>query len=370
MKILFKKIISKAKTPIKKIATHLFPIDKNYRVLYFISYLKSFPYKPVKSNDTKEYDLVFVIDQGNRGWILDAICKEIARYFSGNSHFSYSYYFPGENVFSHSPNNLPLPPAKAYFFAHYSYFAVCLRLHPILWNRQSFIYYTHPKGIMTDDQFAYVMNQSTKVICMCSQFAERLVHCGVNPEKVTYVLGAADPDMFPPHQRSGDGVIGFCTAYYPRKDPERILNIIKLLPHRKFILIGKDWEKYENFSELIALPNLSYVQVPYSEYPQYYAAMDVFVSPAKLEGGPIPLIESMMCNVVPVASKTGFAPDIITHGENGLLFEIDSSSEEISELIEQAFQIKSDIRKTVEHLSWKNFSLDIQKLIESSGTTI
>lgn len=349
----------------------MFKISNNYKIIYFLSYLKSLGDRFNKSNDKQEYDLVFVIDEGNRGWILDAICKEIAKYFSGNYHFSYAYYFPGKNFSSHSPNNLPpLPKAKAYFFAHYSYFAVCLRLYPILWNRQSFIYYTHPKGIMNDDQFAYMMNKSTKVICMCSQFAERLVNCGVNAQKVTYVLGAANPDMFPPHQRSGNGAIGFCTAYYPRKDPERILKIIKLLPHRKFILLGKDWEKYEKFAELIDLPNLSYVQVPYSEYPQYYAAMDVFVSPAKLEGGPIPLIESMMCNVVPVASKTGFAPDIITHGENGLLFEIDSSAEVICQLIEQAFEIKSDIRKTVENLSWKNFSLDIQKIIENSYQTV
>ena len=232
----------------------------------------------------------------------------------------------------------------------------------MLWNRKSFIWYTHPKGMMHDEEFAYVMNQSTKVICTCLQFANRLVTCGVSPQKVTYVLGAADPNIFQPHQRSG-GTVGFCTAYYPRKEPDRILNIIKLLPHRKFILLGKNWDQYENFSELIALPNLSYIEAPYSYYPQYYAAMDVFASPAKLEGGPIPLIEAMMCNVVPVASKTGFAPDIITHGENGFLFEVDSSTEVICELIEQAFQIKADVRKTVEHLSWKNFSLEIQKVM-------
>lgn len=340
--------------------------NQDYKKPWLISYTKFMVQKIIKrETPEKEYDLVFVIDRGNKGWILEAICREIATYFSGNYAFSYSYYFPGDRVFSYSPKKLPLPPSKAYFFAHYSYFAVCLRLHPILWGRKSFIWYTHPKGIMCDEEFAYVMNQSTKVICTCWQFANRLVTCGVSPQKVTYVLGAADPNIFQPHQRSG-GAVGFCTAYYPRKDPDRILNIIKLLPHRKFILLGRDWDQYEKFAELIALPNLSYIEAPYSDYPQYYAMMDVFASPARLEGGPIPLIEAMMCNVVPVASKTGFAPDIITQGENGFLFEVDSSTEVICELIEQAFQIKTDIRKTVEHLSWKNFSLEIQSIMEKA----
>jgi glycosyltransferase involved in cell wall biosynthesis len=347
---------------IKIIITNL----KGYRILYLISYL-IFSLKKLRKNPAlgEEYDVVFVIDEGNRGWILEAICREISNYFTGNFNFSYGNYFPGDRVF-YLPRNLPLPPSKMYFFSHYSYFAVSLRRHPSLWGRKSFIYYTHPKGIMCDEEFAYVMNQSNKVICMCSQFSRRLVNCGVSPQKTTFVLGAADPDFFQPHQRSGDAAVGFCTAYYPRKEPERILNIIKLLPHRKFILLGKDWKKYERFAEMMDLSNLSYIQAPYSDYPQHYAAMDVFVSPAKLEGGPIPLIEAMMCNVVPVASKTGFAPDIITHGQNGFLFDVDSPVEVICELIEQAFQIQADIRKTVQHLTWKNFSLEIQKILESA----
>ena len=54
-------------------------------------------------------------------------------------------------------------------------------------------------------------------------------------------------------------------------------------------------------------------------YPDLYSKMDVFVSPSILEGGPVPILESMMSNCVPVASKTGFCPDIINHGQNGFL---------------------------------------------------
>jgi glycosyltransferase involved in cell wall biosynthesis len=299
------------------------------------------------------YDLVFVIHPGNRGWILDAICQEIAQHFPGKFHFHYAT--------SH------LPPAKAYFFSHYSLLPLCLRQKPTLVQQKLLVWYTHPRSLeevgVSDRELFEALHQATHIICTCSAFVDLLRSQGLPEAKLTYVLGAADPEFFRPHDRS-QGAVGFSTAYYARKSPERILEIVQQMPHRPFILLGKNWSQYERFAELTGLENLTYVEAPYGEYPRYYAEMDVFVSPAKLEGGPIPLIEAMMCNVVPVASRTGFAPDLIEHGNNGFLFEVDSSTEVICHLIEQAFQVKTDIRATVEHLSWKNFSLEIQKLLQ------
>ena len=125
-------LIIKSKLRLKKIILKLIGDRNEYKLQYFASYLKSFYPKPTENTVSEPYDLVFVATEDNKGWILGAICQEIAKYFPGTSHFSYANYFPGKNVFSHYPNKLNLPPAKAYFFAHYSYFAVCLRLFPDL----------------------------------------------------------------------------------------------------------------------------------------------------------------------------------------------------------------------------------------------
>ena len=185
---------------------------------------------------------------------------------------------------------------------------------------------------------------------------------GIKKERLTYAIAGADMDLFNYHER-GNGCVGFSTAFYERKDPDKILNIIKKLSHRNFILLGKNWEQYKNFNELKSLENLKYIQASYKEYPSYYAMMDVFVSPAVLEGGPIPLIESMASNVVPVASRTGFAPDLITDGENGYLFNTDAEEDEICSLIEKAFALKTNIRSTVEKYTWERFSKQIQRLL-------
>jgi glycosyltransferase involved in cell wall biosynthesis len=299
-----------------------------------------------------KYDLVFVVDPGNRGWILDAICREIAAYFPGRYCFHYS--------------TTRLPPAKAYFFSHYSLLPLSARANPQLWQSQLLVWYTHPRPEgelkVSYAEIYGALNRATKVICTCSSFVDYLHTQGVAAEKTTFLLGGADPAIFQPHDRH-NGAIGFCTAYYARKSPDLILDIVKQMPHRQFLLLGRNWQQYERFAELKALPNFSYVEAPYADYPRYYAAMDVFVSPAKLEGGPIPLLEAMMSNIVPVASRTGFAPDLIRPGENGFLFDTDSSAAEVCALIEQALTLPADVRSTVEHLSWRNFSQGIQALL-------
>ena len=127
------------------------------------------------------------------------------------------------------------------------------------------------------------------------------------------------------------------------------------------------WNNYARFGEMQQLSNFEYLEAAYHDYPTFYSQMDVFVSPSTLEGGPIPLIEAMMANVVPVASRTGFAPDIIRHGENGYLFDTSAPPEVVCELIERAFVLKGDIRSTVLAYSWDRFA---ENVVASMGFPI
>jgi glycosyltransferase involved in cell wall biosynthesis len=135
------------------------------------------------------------------------------------------------------------------------------------------------------------------------------------------------------------------------------------MPDKEFILVGRDWCKYNRFDELLSLPNFKYFDnIPYEKYPNLYHEMDVFVSPSHLEGGPVPLLEAMLCNIVPVATKTGFGPDLIEHGKNGYLFESTDNVQHIIQLIRQAFEIKADVRSYAEPHSWKSYGMKIKEL--------
>jgi glycosyltransferase involved in cell wall biosynthesis len=296
------------------------------------------------------FDLAFVISPNNRGWILEGICQEIARYFPGSFTMHYGL--------------APLPKAQAYFFSHWSLFTAGLRQKMSVEGSTTLVWFTHPPslGRFRMGRLVRALNRATRVVSTSSVHAEWLITLGLEKAKVEVVLPGADPALFLPHDR-GDGAVGLCSAYYPRKSPELIVEIVQRMPDRPFLLLGRGWEQAPEYTELQTFGNFTYVQAPYEQYPQYYRKMDVFLSPSRLEGGPIPLLEAMMCNAVPVATRTGFAPDLIEHGSNGFLYEPDTDAETACALIEQAYGIDADVRKTVEHLTWERFSRTIQMLL-------
>lgn len=291
-----------------------------------------------------------MVAKQNRGWILDAICREIAKTYPGDAEIHYS----DESV----------PHARTYFFSHYSLFERFYRRHPVLRRRYTVVFFTHPpEDESLIPRLARRLNGASLVVSMSSLHAQTLIKRGLHPVKVRVVTPGADPDQFQGHKR-GNGCVGFSSAYYPRKSPDAMLEIVRLMPHRRFILLGRGWERYARFRELQRLENFSYVDAPYSDYPRYYSAMDVFVSPSKIEGGPIPLIEAMMCNAVPVATTTGFAPEVIRHEVNGYLYDFSSRIEHVCDLIEQGFDLETDVRSTVLHLTWSSFVQQLNGLLQ------
>jgi glycosyltransferase involved in cell wall biosynthesis len=59
--------------------------------------------------------------------------------------------------------------------------------------------------------------------------------------------------------------------------------------------------------------------VPYDELPRYVSGCDVFVAPSLYEPFGMVYLEAMACAKPTVGCDAGGVPEIITHGENGLL---------------------------------------------------
>jgi glycosyltransferase involved in cell wall biosynthesis len=307
---------------------------------------------PERLNADGTVDWAFIVHENARGWILDAICREIG-----------SRQPDSWQVFYHPQPSLD---AKNYFFSHYLLFESYLEREPeLLANSNVFVWYTHPReeDPVSVSKRLLAFDHVTKVIFACGSNRQIWLERGLPEAKTAVVLGAADPAMFRFHER-GKGVVGLSSSFYERKNPDCLLEIIKLLPHRDFVLVGRKWEQYALFEEMKALPNFTYKSPPYREYPGVYSTFDVFLSMSNLEGGPIPLVEAMMSNAVPVASRTGFAPDLIRHGRNGFIFDLDAPPQTIADLIGKAFELTSNVRETVEAYDWDNFSASIVKLAE------
>lgn len=79
---------------------------------------------------------------------------------------------------------------------------------------------------------------------------------------------------------------------------------------------------FEAWPELVAVgPGTSNGELSQAEMPGFYNAIDVIACASDAEGDPRPLIEGMACGCFPVTVDVGIAPELVRHGENGLIVE-------------------------------------------------
>jgi len=304
-----------------------------------------------------EFDSVFIL--ANKGWILEGFCRDTAAHMSGSKHFHHGV--------------KKIPRAKIYYFSHHSLFFPAVIQNPHILQYKNVVQYTHysKPDYLSDSDVAMSLNHATAIFNMNSSTAVFLETIGVVKEKlqVNYI-GVDETIFFPKKKINVRPSIGFNlryesrSSYSNRKNYNLIIEIIKQVNFCDVILLGKNWKECDRFSEIKDLPNFTYVECSYREYPKYYRSMDIFVSVSKLEGGPVPMLEAMFCNVFPVVSKTGFATDLIKQDENGILFEANSSIEEIIKNIERGFSLieTKKVADSVKHLTWKRFAEKIMHI--------
>lgn len=303
------------------------------------------------------YDIVFVLPpKGADGWILAGICKEIASRLPRSIQFRMVNF--GEK----------LPLAKWYFFSHYIfYIGSKKKIIKDLQFKGSCIFFTHleaEKHGVADGLVFAELGDAECIVCMNSGSYKLLTQRLKNSFRIKLIIGAADHNHFKPPSYRSDNFIGFSANYYERKNPKLMLQLIKAMPEEKFLLIGSNWANCTIFEQLLPLRNFQYASPTYQEYPAYYHMMRALISTSVLEGGPIPLIEALMTNIPVIATRTGFAEDIITHGKNGYIFDVEECPvERVVSHVKQLGNLEQDTRTKALRYSWDNFSNSIIEIL-------
>ncbi|MBI9064139.1 MAG: glycosyltransferase family 4 protein [Marinilabiliaceae bacterium] len=297
---------------------------------------------------------LFVSHAGTSDWILGAKARRLSKHFKAGS----------EVLFSEKFKNLPIAPG--YFFLHQKYYAKALRYNPHLKRAKCIVMFTHPEWnkFYSKSHAFYTLKNASSIICLNHNMAHELMELGIPKDRISVFHLASNPEFFQPKDNRKGQTVGFCCYYSNRKNPELIYDLVMKMSDINFILVGQNWENYPKFDQLMRAPNFTYYgDKSYEEYPGLYRLMDVFVSPSYLEGGPVPLLEAMLSNVVPVASNTGFCPDLIKHGVNGFLFDPHTNTtEEVIDFVQKALVLEGDVRKDVVAHSWKEYGRKIYAL--------
>jgi len=160
-----------------------------------------------------------------------------------------------------------------------------------------------------------------------------------------------------------NNLVVLASRYGPRKGLEILPKIVRARPDLEFIALGRGWQEFIRSTSLARANNFSYTTFNKENRNRIFSEATVFISLSNLEGGPVPLIEALDMGVIPIATKTGFAPDLIREGENGYLLPLVPTVSEVLDAIQKALSTRLKVKSS--GLTWDRItSMTIQDLRE------
>lgn len=122
-------------------------------------------------------------------------------------------------------------------------------------------------------------------------------------------------------------VVGTVGNFTAKKDHATLLDAFAQVhagqPDARLVLVGLGplEEQLREQAERLGLGDAVLFTGMRDDVFELLPALDVFVLSSRFEGLPIALLEAMASGVAPVATKVGGIPEVITHGDDGLLID-------------------------------------------------
>jgi glycosyltransferase involved in cell wall biosynthesis len=204
-----------------------------------------------------------------------------------------------------------------------------------------------------------------KIVVTCQISRQVLVELGIPEAKLaTIPLGVDLARFFPPmvesrsNTRASLGIpknaicigsfqkdgVGWDDGVEPKlvKGPDLFLQVVeKLSTHYNNLLVlltGPARGYVKQGLERLGVPYIHHFLSNYHDIVRYYQALDLYVITSRSEGGPKALLESWATSVPVVSTRVGMPADLIKHGENGMLAEV----EDVENLANHAMELIED----------------------------
>jgi glycosyltransferase involved in cell wall biosynthesis len=131
---------------------------------------------------------------------------------------------------------------------------------------------------------------------------------------------------------------------------------------------GRERPRLEERAEARGLaPRISFAgAVPFAQVPRWMSASDVLCVPSRSEGTPNVVIEALASGRPVVASRVGGVPEVVRHGENGLLVPPEypvALAEALASALGRAWDPVT-LRASVAHLTWDRLAEADQGFVE------
>jgi glycosyltransferase involved in cell wall biosynthesis len=183
------------------------------------------------------------------------------------------------------------------------------------------------------------------VVVNCEFVREHLrnnegVPCG----RIRLCYNGVDLEEFQPRETPRDSLtIGVVCALRPEKDLETLLDAFARVRRSglKLLIVGSGATLGELRLQAAAsgiAGDCTFVPAT-GEVAEWLRMIDIFVLPSRSEALSNSLLEAMACGCCPVASRVGGNPELIRHGENGLLFD-PGDVEQLSDVLQTLVELR------------------------------
>jgi glycosyltransferase involved in cell wall biosynthesis len=172
-----------------------------------------------------------------------------------------------------------------------------------------------------------------------AEMEELVVGAGVPRDRVFKIPIGVDLEHFPLGDREPrDGFvigsfvkdgIGMGEGLEPKllKGPDAFVEVIAhvrdAIPHVEVLLTGPARGYVRRELERLSVPHRHLLAHTRAELGRAYREVDVCLVASRQEGGPKSVLESMASGVPVVSTRVGQAAELIVHGDNGLLTDVD-----------------------------------------------
>lgn len=199
------------------------------------------------------------------------------------------------------------------FFMVYDHLASYININGQTSLGSTVLYFTHFEERVY--RMRPALKRLKKILVMSEHDIPQLLAMGLSEGQIRHFpFGASDQNFnITQVQKEYDFIfsVGFRSdrSYEDRKNYIRLISVIKELSARggTVAIMGPGWGQ---IGVLKNCPKIHLIECDYSDYVKHYSKAKIFVSLSNYEGGPLPVLESLLCGIPAVITNTGFAPQL------------------------------------------------------------
>ncbi len=171
----------------------------------------------------------------------------------------------------------------------------------------------------------------------------------LHPDRVHLLYKGIDLNRFYPEKHSIFNTVGFAGQLIPRKGLQTLMKAWQQCEARQSANLriaggGIMMQELQTWRENLQFPNRVEILGPTDDMAAFFQHLDFLVMPSQSEGFGLVAAEALACGTPVIATNTSSLPEIITHGETGLLIPVDDPNA-LSEGIIQLLNNPEKVRK-------------------------